>query len=78
MKFRNYLASLPRSTKPLIEGCNATKANFEMLNFCDKHNLSRTKATYIDNDGNLQLKDNYQDFKLTQREKLKSELSYRS
>jgi len=76
-KFKGKSGVLPMSTKPLLEGCIPNKHNFEMLDYCDSHGLNRSAATFIDSDGNLQLKSDCHKFKLTQSEKVRGELSFK-
>ncbi len=64
MKFRKY-TELPASTEPLVEGCNCSKHNFDLLDEIDRLGLSRNRALKIDENGELQKVENWQDMKLT-------------
>ena len=75
IKFREYSTSLPLDTKPLHRGCICTKKALEILDYCDEHGLNRKRATYIDKEGHLHLKPNCDNFKETQAEQLRGELS---
>jgi len=71
------LATVSVSTEPLIKGGLANKRNLGILDEIDKLGLSRSRALYIDKDGNFQKTQNWQNEKLTEQEKSENEGEYK-